>query len=295
MKKTFAIILGAILLFTWVIFLPSCTNADTSSVCAHQWKEATCSKEKHCVLCNTTEGSKAPHAFSIGKCSVCGVFDESYCSEHYYALRTEMLSMDDKLGSIEFIEEKLALLPYDYKDVSQIREELIFVKSKYDVFTDAVFKTLMKQILSLNGASEEELEEYYVDYTKVRNAYLSLKNSSDEYKNWNLDYFADEYVFDGDDNGILLAVIVGLWEDSNGNYINIIETASNSLTFGTNLPNGKDNTKLYYYFIKGNIIGYMSQTNPEETINAYRIVEIGNDYVKLFCFENNVTYKLIQK
>ncbi len=271
------------------------TDNDDKDVtpCSHQWKAATCLKEKHCVLCNEIDGLKANHSFSIGKCSECGTFDENYCSEHYYALRTEMQTMDDKLGSLEFIEEKLALLPSDYKDVAQIKEDLIFIKSKYEVFSDAVFRTLMKQIMT--DATQEELEEYYVDYAKVRNAYISLKNNADEYKNWNLSYFADNYVFDGDNNGILLAVIVGLWEDSNGNYINIVETATNSLTFASNLPNEKDSSKSYYYFIKGNIIGYQLQTNTDEIINAYRIVEITEDYVKVFCFEDACTYKLTQK
>ena len=211
-------------------------------------------------------------------------------AEHYYALRTEMHEMDEKLGSLDFIEEKLALLPSDYKDVSLIKEELIFIKSKYNVLHDAVFRILMKQIMT--GETQEEIEEYYVDYAKVRAAYLSLKNNSDKYKNWNLEYFADDYVFNGDDNGVLLAVMVGLWKDSDGNYINIVETETNDLTFGSNLPNDKDSSKSYYYFIKGNIIGYESQTNSDDTISAYRIVEIGDDYVKVFCFKNSRTYTL---
>ncbi len=257
---------------------------------SHQWQEATCLKEKHCVLCGKIDGVKASHSFSLGKCSGCGIFDENYCSEHYYALRTEMQTMESKLKSIDFIEEKLSLLPDDYKDVSQIKDDLIFIKSKYEVFSDALFRTLMKRFMT--DATQEELEEYYVDYAKVRNSYLSLKNNADKYKNWNLSYFADNYVFDGDENGILLAVIVGSWEDNNGNFINIVETETNDLTFGSNLPNDKDNSKSYYYFIKGNIIGYVSKTNEEDTINAYRIVEIGDDYVKVFCFKNSRTYTL---
>ena len=322
MKKVFSLLLATLLIFVILSSLSSCNKSNTiacsscgaenttnvkycsncgtqmkndqndnsSNECSHKWESATCLKEKHCVLCNETQGIKANHTFSVGKCSVCGTFDEEYCSEHYYAIRTEMQEMDEKLKSLEFIEEKLALLPLDYKDVSKIKEELIYIKSRYEIFSDAVFKILMKQLMT--DATQEELEEYYVDYTKVRNAYLSLKNSASEYKNWNLTYFADNYIFDGDDYGLLLAVIVGLWEDGDGNYINIVETSTNSLTFGSNLPNDKDGTKSYYYFIKGNIIGYESQTNSNEVINAYRIVEIGDDYVKLFCFKNARTYKL---
>ena len=260
------------------------------SKCSHQWQEATCLKEKHCILCGEIDGVKASHSFSLGKCSGCGIFDDDYCSEHYYAIRNEMQEMDEKLGSLDFIEEKLALLPTDYKDVAQIKEDLIYIKSKYSVFSDAVFRTLMKQLMT--DPTQEELEEYYVDYAKVRSSYLSLKSNANKYKNWNLSYFADNYVFDGDNNGILLAVIVGLWEDNDGNYINIVETDTNELTFGSNLPNDKDSSKSYYYFIKGNIIGYESQTDSEDTINAYRIVEIGDDYVKVFCFKNSRTYTL---
>ncbi len=260
------------------------------SKCSHQWQEATCLKEKHCILCGKTEGLKATHAYSLGKCSGCGIFDETYCSEHYYAIRNEMQAMDNQFSSLKFIEEELALLPADYKDVAQIKEELIFIKSKYEVFSDAFFRKLSK--LLMTDATQEELEEYYIDYAKVRNSYLSLKNNADKYNNWNLSYFADDYVFDGESTSILLAVMVGMWEDANGNYINIVETETNDLTFGSNLPNAKDSSKSYYYFIKGNIIGYKSQTNSEDTINAYRIVEIGEDYVKVFCFKNSRTYTL---
>ena len=285
-KLKIALIIAVIVALAAII----CIAFAIMGKCSHQWEEATCLKEKHCVLCGETEGLKATHSYSLGKCSGCGIFDETYCSEHYYAIRNEMQAMDDKWKSLEFIEEELALLPSDYQDVAQIKEDLIFIKSKYSVFSDAVVKTFMKQLMG--DATKEKLEEYYVDYAKVRNSYLSLKNNANKYKNWNLSYFADDYVFDGDDNGILLGVIVGLWEDSNGNYINIVETETNSLTFGSNLPNDKDSSKSYYYFIKGNIIGYESQTDSEDTINAYRIVEIGEDYVKVFCFKNSRTYTL---
>ncbi len=263
--------------------------------CEHQWREATCLKEKHCVLCQQIDGERESHSFSKGKCSQCGTFDEEYCSEHYYAIRTEMYTMENKLKSLEFIEEELALLPHDYKDVAQIKEDLIFIKTHYEIFSDAVFKNLMQQIMINGGATQEELKEYYIDYAKVRHAYLTLKNRAEDFPNWNLVHFADHYVYDGDNHGILLAVTVGFWEDEQGNYINIIETDTNSLRFGSNLPSQKDTSKSYYYFVDGKIIGYQLQTDSTQIINAYRIVEIAEDYVSVFCFKNSRTYKLTKK
>ncbi len=320
MKKIVALLFTVMLVFSCVVMqsacsispvsCPSCGKArpqsetycsycgallqqDNNAACTHQWVEATCEKEKYCKLCNEIDGEKAEHTFMVGKCKDCGIFYDEYCEEHYTALRAEMQTMENKLKSIEIIEEKLALLPLDYKDVAQIKEELIFVKAKTDVLSDTVYRIAMKAILA--GSSQEQLEKYYVNYAKVRSAYLALKNKADDYPHWNLGYFADSWAFGGGESGLIFTVLVGLWQDSNGNYMNIVESERNALSFGSNLPNNQKSQKTYLYFIKDDLIGFVAIEDGEDSFNAYRIMEIADNYIRVFCFFNGRTYKLTKQ
>ena len=107
MKKTFTLVFAILIAVLSIISLAACNEAETFKcstcgadnllnvkycsncgmqidnestdnddkdvvTCSHQWKAATCLKEKHCILCNEIDGLKANHSFSIGKCSECG-------------------------------------------------------------------------------------------------------------------------------------------------------------------------------------------------------------------------------
>lgn len=270
-------------------FYEALNNA--KKICEHIWTEQTCQNSKTCLNCGLVDGNPLECNYVNGMCDTCGGFDEDYCFEIYQKLRAEMITMENRVESFEAIEEYLASLPNQYKDVATIKEDLIFLKAQHDVFTDALFRKIMKQIIS--DTTLEEYKEYYVDYSKVRRAYLNLINNQQNYPNWNVANIANNYIFTGDeDSSIFLYVFVGLWEDSAGNYINVVENATNDITFGSNLPNSKVASKSYYYFVEGRVIGYCLQSDQEQKISAYRIDEIGEDYIKIFCFKDSIVYTL---
>ncbi len=75
-------------------------------------------------------------------------------------------------------------------------------------------------------------------------------------------------------------------------YFDVIEKEDNSLSFRCNLPNEKDYNKDYYYYIDGKNIGYEEIDDSNNSFNSYRIMEIANDYIKVFCYKNSRTYTL---
>ncbi len=270
------------------------------TIVVDEGKNASCTEEgktegSHCEVCKkvivpSEKIAKAEHKYESGVCE-CGAFDEVYCSDYYVQLKNEMLTMDNKVKSLELIKEYLEKLPHAYKDVDKIFNEYLFIKSQYDVFTNALFCNLMKTII---GVESEEYDEYRVDYAQVRRAYFNLIDRKDVYSDWDIVGLADDYVFDGDGNGILLCIVVGLWEDDAGNYVNIVEKEDNSLGFGSNIPRATISSEQYYYFIDGRVIGYVQKDDTDVKINAYRITEIGKDFIKVYCFDNNRVYVLNQ-
>ena len=260
--------------------------------------EATCTEEgtKHqiCSVCKTSLRTVSvaviDHEYLLGMCSICAYIDEAYCQPIYSEMRAEMLCMDID-GVLESIKDKLDSLPSSYKDVEAIKEEFIFIESQEQIINDAIVNDALKWLLPENAS------DYYIDYEKVRRAYLNLVNNEDNYKNWDLIGLANNTIMGKNDEGnnkdFLFFVIVGEWSTRDGEYyFDVIEKEDNSLSFRCNLPNEKNYYYDYYYYIDGKNIGYKQTDDSSNTFNSYRIIEITNDYIKVFCYKNSRTYTL---
>ncbi len=285
---------GEALGHTWVD--ADCVTPKTCSVCAategealgHTWVDADCVTPKTCSVCKATEGEALGHSNVNGKCTVCNLLDEAYCQTLYAELLAEMLDLekDDQLASIK---EKLDSLPSDYKDVADIKNEYIFINAQYKIMFDAVVNDILKQMLPDNA------EKYYINYANVRRAYLNLINNADKYSRWNLIGLANDYFMGKNDAGNykkqMFFIMVGEWTTSDGDYwFDVIENEDNSLSFRCNLPNNKVYGTTYYYDINGRNIGYAEGDSEEVSFNAYRIEEVGTDFMKIFCYKNSTTY-----
>ena len=202
----------------------------------------------------------------------------------------EMLDFDEAFNSVKTIESYLEQLPDDYREVSDIKEELIFIKSQMEVFSNAMTNEFMRE-----WVDQSEKSEYYVDYAKVRKAYFNLINNDDKYEKWNLTEVANFYTTNAGATMVTF-VIVGSWETGDGKYyFDVIENADNSISTRTNIPSEKNSSKSYYYFINGNTIGYTQIDNEDIEFDAYRISEISENYIRVFCFKNSQTYTLYRK
>ena len=285
---------GEALGHTWVE--ADCVTPQTCSVCTttegealgHTWVDANCTTAKTCSVCAEIEGKALGHSHTNGKCSLCGEIDEVYCQTLYEELLAEMLNME-KDNALTSIKEKLDLLPSDYKDVSEIKSEYIFINAQHQVIFDAMVNDILKQMLPDNA------EEYYVNYANVRRAYLNLINNADKYSRWDLIGLANEEFIGKVDEGTyrdkVFFIMVGEWTTSNGDYwFDVIENENNSLSFRCNLPNNKLYGMTYYYVISGRNIGYSEGYSEDVSFNAYRIEEVGTDFIKIFCYKNSITY-----
>ncbi len=258
----------------------------------HAWVDATCVAPKTCSTCGKTEGTPLEHSLVKGKCSVCGQIDEVYCQTIYQEMRQEMMNME-KDSAFTSIKEKLYSLPNDYRDVEEIKQEYLFVDLNYQILQDAIINDVLK------GLSPDEANEYYIDYAKVRRAYLNLINKFEDYYRWDLMGFANDTLMGTNDAGYnrdwIFFVIVGNWTTKDGEYwFNVIENDDNSLRLRCNIPNNKQTGTSYYYYIDGANIGFEEIGNTENTFNAYKVSEIGSNYIKIFCYKNSITYTLYQ-
>ena len=311
MKKVSSIIL--LLIILCCSCLTACNSAQSQIPGEHNYIEGVCSIcgakdisyiapcnhvyiDGECSICgenDPTYVAPCAHKYINGACNKCGEFDEAYCEEIYLEILSECLSMENKRDSVTTIQEKLALLPANYKDVGVLKEQVTFVKKQFDIFSDTIFKYLMKILVD-----ESEKKDYYIDYIKVQRAYMALINADAEYKHWDLTSAAEDWIYESADSNcdgiLLLSVCVGLWEDNEGNYMNFVESETNSMLFGSNLPSAMDSNKSYGFFVDGRVIGYQAAGETTK-INAYRIMQITETYISVYNFKNGYTYRLMKK
>lgn len=278
------------------------SESDLENEHEHEWgkweivQDATCLEaglQERTCYCGKTKNKELPvleHIYSNGICTACGTFEETYCQKLYDDLRSKMLTLenDDVFDSIK---EELDKLPNNYKDVSEIKEEYLFISNQKKVLDDAIINYICKMF------EPDEVNKYYIDYANARRAYLNLVNNDDKYDKWDLIGLANYILMgttdDGNKNDFVFMVVVGEWTTSDGEYyFDFIEKESNDVSFRTNIPNQKNSEKDYYYYIEGKNIGYEEKDNENNSFNSYRIEEISEEYIKVFCYENSRIYTL---
>ena len=238
--------------------------------------------------CGAIDESYIPpheHSFINGECA-CGEIDEEYCSSIYLDILEIMQTMQNRLGDIDSLEELLSQIPNNYRDVAEIKEQLIFVNSQFEVFSNAIYCDVMKSLVS-----DEEKPQYYINYPSVSRAFFSLIENDEVYNKWNLTNAANAWLEGAEDRILLLSILYGDWSDDQGNILRSTEDEYNNLIFGCNLPNERDSQKTYFYSIKNRDISF-SATDGSDTFLAYRITDITEDYIKVLCFADSLTYTL---
>ena len=296
------IIVFLLMVISLSVFYGCESENDLENEHEHEWGEWEVVQEPTCLVPGLQERScdcgkvknkelaVLEHDYLNGKCTACETFDETYCQKLYNELRAEMLALDKNDNVLNSIKEKLDNLPEEYNDVKTIKEEYLFVSAQEQILGDAIVNYACKYF-------EPDNDQYYIDYAKVRRAYLNLVNNDNEYNKWDLIGLANDTIMGKSDDGynrdFVFFVMVGEWSTKDGNYyFDVIEKDDNSLYFRCNIPNEKDSSKEYYYSIDGKNIGYEEIDNDSNSFNSYRIEEIDEEYIKVFCYKNSKTYTL---
>ena len=120
MKKIITALLALVLIFT----VAGCTSDSTSSdnnaavnknettaepttVCNHEWNEATCDTAKTCSICGTVEGTKLEHAWKEAdcsepkKCTLCGITEGDAKGHSWKAANCESAKKCSNCGKTE--------------------------------------------------------------------------------------------------------------------------------------------------------------------------------------------------
>ena len=225
---------------------------------------------KYMVSLSYTKTSKEDIPSDYTPCIYCLPTSESI-DDSYVRLRKLMLFNESSTSTstevIEEIEKCFDAIPDNYKDTASIKEEFIYIKSQIDV---------LQNFSTANYANHETA--------------LTLLYQDSYYTKWDLKKFVNSSAFEN--KNILTSALLTEWKDSEGNYLKFAEKENNDAWLYTNLPNKKDFSKDYNYFIEGNLIGYYVQDDYSTKFNAFRIESISYDTIRVFCFKNDTYYIL---
>ena len=161
------------------------------------------------------------------------------------------------------LENLLEEFPPFYLDIDEIKEEC------------KIFKMYFKSLFD-KSASYSERHDVAMTLLKKGN-----------YNGWNFERAIFHYMSYQD---ILEVVLFGEWGSSYSFYFS--EKDDNDIWLYTNLPNDKESGVTYFFFIDNRVIGYESADGNSVKFNAYRIVDISFNEVKIYCFSNNKYYTL---
>lgn len=188
-----------------------------------------------------------------------------YRAQQYSEL--ESLMMNFEKFNIEEISETIEKLPGDYKDMSTI-------KSRHEL--------IMREVKMIEDNSLP------VDYERMRIAYYNLKTIDENTSNWDL----SEYI-DNRDTRIQLYGINWTNDDQYMTFVVDITDPSDFL-MGSSLPNNKTEGEDYYFTHDENytFLGYKNQNDVADRFNAFRILSIDEEQLRVYCYSDKETYTL---
>ena len=191
----------------------------------------------------------------------------------YYELRQLMLfvNADPRLLPSGFfwsdVDNALEDLPSNYRDVKQIREDYIYIKSQFDILFN-----------------EEN------SYESRHSAAMNLLKSDYKYQNWDLTKAIN--LLAGHNSGYILSILYGEWRDSYGNYFAVYENGVNDIWISYNLPVNTEKDKDYSYTFYGNMLYFQEKDNKDNMIKAFYISDISYSKITVFCYSDNRYYYL---
>ena len=192
-------------------------------------------------------------------------FDKDY---DYTWVRGQMMFEDLSYKSVEnhlvTIGNILDRLPDSYKDVEQIREDYIYINSKFEL--------LLSNDIPLN-----------IRHSAARD----LLKKDTECENWDI----KSAIYDVAHNSTTLwAILLGDWVDEYGNYITIYQYYTEddedygSFFFDTNFYTFTEDDVIYYAFISGKPmgLGYYDYSNTDNYVYTCYITDISYESIKVF-------------
>ena len=192
-------------------------------------------------------------------------FDKDY---DYTRVRGQMMfeelgykSVKNHLVSIGNILDRL---PDSYKDVEQIREDYIYINSKFEL--------LLSNDISLSARHA---------------AARDLLKKDAECENWDI----KSAIYDvAHDYRNLWAILLGDWVDEYGNYLTIYQYYTQndedygSFFFDTNFYTLTEDDVIYFAFISGEPmgVGYYDCSDTDNYVYTCYITDISYEYIKVF-------------
>ena len=178
-------------------------------------------------------------------------------------------NMNNKLQNVayysdlESIQSNLNFLPFDYRDSQQIRTELQLILNDINVIRKSDIKD---------------------DYKRMRVSYYNLETLSNKLYRWN--------IIDLLDNQSELVKLLGAYGVSS--YFNLEPCGyTEGFCLSTNLPTDQVSTKEYYYYhVEYEIFGYKNINNEDDKFDAFRILGVYQNYIKIYNLKNKQTYIL---
>lgn len=81
---------------------PTPIPTPTSTPHVHSFTDATCTKPKTCTTCGLTQGEKAEHNYVLGECSLCNIYNPSYCPKLYFSGDLTQMTTKKDVRNITF-------------------------------------------------------------------------------------------------------------------------------------------------------------------------------------------------
>lgn len=186
----------------------------------------------------------------------------------YHKLEELMMNVAN-INDIRMIGFEIDKLPYEYRDIQEIKEV-------YQIIRSEMFKIYEGKLME--------------DYESMRIAYYNLVLLDNTNFNWDLSDYLESV-----DNRILLLNIY--WYNVRDEFHLYINQSTNKIFLQTNLPNDKKSGTNYYYYTENNftIIGYENQADATDKFEAFKIVSIKENEIKIYSFRTNQTYTLTRR
>lgn len=198
----------------------------------------------------------------------------NYSRENRYrSIETRILNVQS-IFDLRVIGREIDRLPYNYRDIRNIKEQQQMILREFTIIQNGNIST---------------------DSERMRNAYYSLQSIDDNLFNWDLSGYLSRV-----DSRILLYdvswVTGGNFVFGQTYYFRLYPNPENPsrLLLSTNLPSNKQSGVDYYFTVNSNytIFGYENQNDVNDKFDAFRILSIKKDEIRIYCYVDQQTYLL---
>lgn len=171
------------------------------------------------------------------------------------------------IANYEDIGDTLNDLPDNYEDVATFKDQYASIRSNIEVI---------------------ETNNVFDESDTMREAYYALEAIDEETEQWDLSYYLGRV-----DTRVLL---LGMgWENSE-HYFDLHREPNTEIGYilQTSLPKAQEPDKDYYFYSRYNmtLFGYMNIEDRTDIFEAYEIMSIDGDALRIYAVESDETYTL---